>query len=121
MLTIDNVTVRIAGRVILDGASDSVPGGRRVGLVGRNGCGKSTLLKVIQGIIHPDGGETSTPKDWRIGALAQEAPSGPQPLIETVLSADSTVSSKDCGPEGASWARAPMRQSFGVEVSPPSG
>ncbi|GAA0563498.1 ABC-F family ATP-binding cassette domain-containing protein [Rhizomicrobium electricum] len=88
MLTIDNVTVRIAGRVILDGASAGVPAGRRVGLVGRNGCGKSTLLKAIQGIIHPDGGETTTPKDWRIGALAQEAPSGPQSLIETVLSAD---------------------------------
>jgi ATP-binding cassette, subfamily F, member 3 len=88
MLTIDNVTVRIAGRVILDGASASVPAGRRVGLVGRNGCGKSTLLKVILGLIHPDDGETSTPKDWRIGALAQEAPSGPQSLLETVLSAD---------------------------------
>jgi len=88
MLTIDNVTVRIAGRVILDGASASVPGGRRVGLVGRNGCGKSTLLKAIQGIIAPDTGETSTPKDWRIGALAQEAPSGPQSLLDTVLSAD---------------------------------
>ena len=88
MLTIDNVTVRIAGRVILDSASASVPGGRRVGLVGRNGCGKSTLLKAIQGIIVPDTGETSTPKDWRIGALAQEAPSGPQSLIDTVLAAD---------------------------------
>jgi ATP-binding cassette, subfamily F, member 3 len=88
MLTIDTVTVRIAGRVILDGASAGVPGGRRVGLVGRNGCGKSTLLKTIQGILHADSGDITTPKDWRIGALAQEAPSGPQSLIDTVLSAD---------------------------------
>ncbi len=88
MLTIDNLTVRIAGRVILNGASAAVPGGRRVGLVGRNGCGKSTLLKVIQGLLHPDDGETSTPRDWHIGALAQEAPSGPQSLLDTVLAAD---------------------------------
>jgi ATP-binding cassette subfamily F protein 3 len=88
MLTIDNLTVRIAGRVILNGASAAVPAGRRVGLVGRNGCGKSTLLKVIQGLLHPDDGETSTPRDWRIGALAQEAPSGPQSLLDTVLAAD---------------------------------
>jgi ATP-binding cassette subfamily F protein 3 len=88
MLTIDTLTVRIAGRVILDGASAGVPAGRRVGLVGRNGCGKSTLLKTIQGFLHADSGEITTPKDWRIGALAQEAPSGPQSLIDTVLAAD---------------------------------
>ncbi len=88
MLVIDNVTVRIAGRVILNGATATLPAGRRVGLVGRNGAGKSTLLNVIQGFLHPDDGETSLPKDWRMGALAQEAPSGPASLLDTVLSAD---------------------------------
>jgi len=88
MLGIDNLTVRIAGRAILKGASASLPAGRRVGLVGRNGAGKSTLLRVILGQLAADGGETSTPKDWRIGALAQEAPSGPASLIDTVLAAD---------------------------------
>ena len=88
MLVIDNLTVRIAGRVLLNGASAAVPAGRRVGLVGRNGAGKTTLLRVIQGQLAPDTGETSTPRDWRIGALAQEAPSGQTSLIETVLAAD---------------------------------
>lgn len=88
MLVIDNVTVRIAGRVILNGATATLPAGRRIGLVGRNGAGKSTLLKVIQGFLHPDDGETSMPKDWRLGALAQEAPSGPASLLDTVLAAD---------------------------------
>jgi ATP-binding cassette subfamily F protein 3 len=88
MLVIDNLTVRIAGRVLLNGASAALPAGRRVGLVGRNGSGKSTLLKVILGQFSSDGGEINTPKDWRIGALAQEAPSGSESLIETVLSAD---------------------------------
>jgi ATP-binding cassette, subfamily F, member 3 len=88
MLVIDNLIVRIAGRTILNGASASLPAGRRVGLVGRNGAGKSTLLKVILGQLAADAGGTSTPRNWRIGALAQEAPSGPDNLIDTVLAAD---------------------------------
>ena len=89
MLVIDNLTVRIAGRDIIKGASASLPAGRRVGLAGRNGAGKTTLLRVIQGQLAPDEGQISTPREWRIGALAQEAPTGPQSLIETVLAADS--------------------------------
>ncbi|MBV9693578.1 MAG: ABC-F family ATP-binding cassette domain-containing protein, partial [Alphaproteobacteria bacterium] len=89
MLVIDNIVVRIAGREILDGASASLPAGRRIGLVGRNGAGKSTLLMVILGGLTPDLGEVSWPKDWRIGAVAQEAPGGPMSLIETVLAGDS--------------------------------
>ena len=88
MLVIDNIIVRIAGREILDGASATLPAGRRIGLVGRNGAGKSTLLKVILGQLATDQGEITWPKDWRIGAVAQEAPSGPITLIETVLAAD---------------------------------
>ena len=88
MLGIDILTVRIAGRDILKGATASLPAGRRVGLVGRNGAGKTTLLKVILGQLAPDSGEISTPRSWRIGALAQEAPSGFESLVDTVLAAD---------------------------------
>ena len=88
MLVVDNIIVRIAGRKILDGASASLPAGRRIGLVGRNGAGKSTLLKVILGELHTDQGDVSWPRDWRIGAVAQEAPSGPITLLDTVLAAD---------------------------------
>ncbi len=88
MLAIDNIIVRIAGRKILDGATASLPAGRRIGLVGRNGAGKSTLLKVILGELHTDQGDVSWPRDWRIGAVAQEAPGGPISLLDTVLAAD---------------------------------
>jgi ATP-binding cassette subfamily F protein 3 len=88
MLAIDNIIVRIAGRKILDGATVSLPAGRRIGLVGRNGAGKSTLLKVILGELHTDQGDVSWPRDWRVGAVAQEAPSGPNTLLDTVLAAD---------------------------------
>jgi ATP-binding cassette subfamily F protein 3 len=88
MLSIDNVIVRIAGREILKGATAALPAGRRVGLVGRNGAGKSTLLKVIQGQLAPDGGDVSWPRDWKLGAVAQEAPGTEVSLLDTVLEAD---------------------------------
>ena len=49
MLHIDNLTIRIAGRKLLEGASARIPTGARVGLVGRNGTGKTTLFNVIAG------------------------------------------------------------------------
>jgi ATP-binding cassette subfamily F protein 3 len=88
MLAIDNITVRIAGREILKGATANLPAGRRIGLVGRNGAGKSTLFKVILGQLHQDDGEISVPSAWRVGAVAQEAPGTDVSLLDTVLEAD---------------------------------
>ena len=88
MLSIDNLIVRIAGREIIGGATVNLPAGRRIGLVGRNGAGKSTLLSVILGELVPDGGDVSWPRDWKIGAVAQEAPGNDISLLDTVLAAD---------------------------------
>lgn len=85
MLTIDNVTVRLGGRAILERASATVPVGARVGLIGRNGAGKSTLMKALIGEIEPDDGEISKPARARIGYIAQEAPSGNTTPEEVVL------------------------------------
>jgi ATP-binding cassette subfamily F protein 3 len=87
MLTIDNVTVRLGGRAILERASATVPVGARVGLIGRNGAGKSTLMKALIGEIEPDDGEISKPARARIGYIAQEAPSGSMTPEEVVLAA----------------------------------
>jgi len=89
MLTIDSIVVRIAGREIIKGASAALPPGRRIGLVGRNGAGKTTLFKVILGELAPDQGQVTSPRGWRVGTVAQEAPGGPESLLETVLAADS--------------------------------
>src|ERR1044072_249260 len=88
MLSFDNVTVRIAGREIINGATANLPAGRRIGLVCGNGAGKSTLLKVIRGELAADGGEVSWPRDWKVGAVAQEAPGTEDSLLDTVLAAD---------------------------------
>ncbi|HTT47002.1 MAG TPA: ABC-F family ATP-binding cassette domain-containing protein [Pseudolabrys sp.] len=87
MLVIDDLTVRIAGRTLLEHASASIPSGARVGLIGRNGTGKTTLFGVIAGDISPEHGEVTMSPRWRVGRLAQEAPNGPDSLLEVVLKA----------------------------------
>lgn len=88
MLHINDLTFRIAGRVLLNAATVHIPQGARVGLVGRNGAGKSTLLKLIMGDIAPDGGDIRLRPRASLGKLSQEAPEGPTPLIDCVLAAD---------------------------------
>src|SRR5512135_3842113 len=88
MLVIDDLTVRIAGRALIEGATVRITPGARVGLVGRNGSGKSTLFNVITGDLSPEHGSVELPPRWRIGRLAQEAPNGPESLLEVVLRAN---------------------------------
>ncbi len=88
MIHIDNLTYRIAGRPILEGASATIDSGHRVGLVGRNGAGKTTLLRLITRDIESDQGAIRLPVQARLGITQQEAPGGPESLIETVLAAD---------------------------------
>jgi len=88
MLAFDDLSVRIGGRLILQNASAQIPTGARVGLVGRNGAGKTTLFRVIAGEHAPEHGSVQTPARTRIGRLLQEAPAGPDRLIDIVLAAD---------------------------------
>ncbi|MBX5041708.1 ABC-F family ATP-binding cassette domain-containing protein [Rhizobium lentis] len=88
MITITDISARIAGRLLLDNASVSLPSGTKAGLVGRNGAGKSTLFRVITGDLSAETGSVSIPKGARIGQVAQEAPGTEDSLIEIVLAAD---------------------------------
>ncbi|MBP2547365.1 ATP-binding cassette subfamily F protein 3 [Neorhizobium galegae] len=88
MITITDLSARIAGRLLLDHASLSLPTGIKAGLVGRNGAGKSTLFRVITGDLGSESGSVTLPKAARIGQVAQEAPGTEDPLINIVLAAD---------------------------------
>ena len=88
MLHINDLSYRIEGRPIFEGATAGIPTGHKVGLVGRNGAGKTTLLKIIAGDLAPDMGSITVPRATRIGHVAQEAPGGNESLIDWVLNAD---------------------------------
>jgi len=88
MLHINDLTYRIGGRVLLEGATAVIPKGHRVGLVGRNGSGKTTLFNLIAGDLAIDSGDIRLRPLARLGRVAQEAPSGQHSLIEEVLAAD---------------------------------
>ncbi|MEZ5773730.1 MAG: ABC-F family ATP-binding cassette domain-containing protein [Hyphomicrobiaceae bacterium] len=88
MLHVNELSYRIEGRPIFEGATAGIPTGHKVGLVGRNGTGKTTLLRLISGEIQPDQGTITTTRNARIGIVAQEAPGGPESLIDWVLAAD---------------------------------
>ncbi len=88
MLQISEITLRIAGRPLIEDASVTIADGAKVGLVGRNGTGKTTLFKAICGEHAIDAGHITMPKGARIGKVEQEAPSGPTRLIDQVLQSD---------------------------------
>ncbi len=88
MLIINDLSIRIAGRLLLDHASLTLPAGTKAGLVGRNGTGKTTLFRAITGDQPTETGSISLPKNLRIGQVAQEAPGTEEPLIDIVMKAD---------------------------------
>ncbi len=88
LLIIEDASLRMAGRPLLDHATLRVDAGRRIGLVGRNGAGKSTLLRAIAGELALDGGAIHLAAGARMAQVRQEAPSGPATLLDTVLQGD---------------------------------
>jgi len=54
-IELSSASVRLGGRVVLDGLSLRLSEAR-IGVLGRNGSGKTTLLRLIAGLIAPDAG-----------------------------------------------------------------
>lgn len=88
MIVLEDVSLRIAGKLLLEHASAAIPEGARVGVVGRNGTGKTTLFRAILNETDIETGSIHVPSRARIGRVAQEAPAGPETLLEMVLKAD---------------------------------
>src|SRR4030081_1320847 len=88
MLSIPDISVRVAGRLLIHHSSAQIVPGARVGFVGRNGVGKSTLFSAIRGELPTETGAITIPSRWRVGSLAQEAPDGPESLVNIVPKAD---------------------------------
>jgi iron complex transport system ATP-binding protein len=83
-LEINNMSVEIGKRRIVEGVNIEVPDGRFVGLLGPNGSGKSTILKAIYRVLRPSSGQilldgadllAMKPRDvaQRVAVVAQES------------------------------------------------
>lgn len=88
MIDINNITVRIGSKVLLENASAHLSDGRKIGIVGANGCGKSTLFKVLLGNLETESGEVFFPKEARVSNVEQEITDTERPVLEFVLSQD---------------------------------
>lgn len=72
ILLLQDVTLTIGGKPLLEGAELSVSPSERLCLVGRNGSGKSTLLKIAAGLVEMDGGTRFFQPDATVRYLPQE-------------------------------------------------
>ena len=88
MLQIRNVLLRRGDRILFDSINITVHPGHRVGVVGRNGAGKPTLFELIEGRLHPEEGDISIPKDWRLAWLKQSTLPSARSAIEYVIDGD---------------------------------
>ena len=72
MLSVNNLSYYIGGRILFENASLHIKPKDKIGLIGLNGKGKSTLLKLINNDLTPDKGSISRAKDCSVGFLNQD-------------------------------------------------
>jgi ABC-type nitrate/sulfonate/bicarbonate transport system ATPase subunit len=88
LVTIDNVSVTLGGKLILSNVNATIPNitrtdqvqGQIVCLVGPSGCGKTTLFRTIAGLLDPDTGSVTLGaskkpvEPGQVGVVAQHYP-----------------------------------------------
>jgi ABC transport system ATP-binding/permease protein len=80
VLELEDVTVTIGGRRLLDAETWRIGPGERIGLVGVNGSGKTTLLRLLAGELEPDAGRRVQGQTVRLAHLTQELADLPESL-----------------------------------------
>lgn len=71
VVDLDDVSVVLGGKSILDGLTWNIGPGDRFGILGENGAGKTTLLSVIQGVLPPTSGRVKIGKTVKFAVLSQ--------------------------------------------------
>ncbi len=90
MIKLDNITVQIASKILLENASMQISDGQKVGIVGTNGCGKTTLFKVLKGEHDVNSGEAFCSPNQQKAFVEQEIAEKDLslPILNYVLSKD---------------------------------
>ena len=68
---LDDVTVTLGDRTLLDHVTTTFAPGQRVGLLGPNGAGKTTLLRALVGDLETDAGTVTRGTTVRLAYLSQ--------------------------------------------------
>jgi zinc/manganese transport system ATP-binding protein len=66
VLDVEDVSVSLSGRQVLDRVSFAIDRGELAGLIGSNGAGKTTLLRVILGLQHTTSGRVRIMGEQRV-------------------------------------------------------
>lgn len=106
MIKLENITVQIASKILLENASAQIADGQKIGIVGNNGCGKTTLFKVLKGEHDVNSGEVFCPPARLKAFVEQEIREEDlqKPILNYVLGKDRKLAElrrleKDARPE----------------------
>jgi zinc transport system ATP-binding protein len=91
------LTLRRAGRTVLDGVDLAVGPGEIVTLIGPNGAGKSTLVRVLLGLVAPDSGRVRRRVGLRVGYSPQAF--SPDPVLPLTVARFLTLGARAHRPE----------------------
>jgi zinc/manganese transport system ATP-binding protein len=91
VLRVEDVSVSLGGRQVLDRVSFVVEAGGFCGLIGSNGAGKTTLLRVVLGLITPSSGRVEV----RGGARSRRTPGVGYVPQKIVFEADVPLRARD--------------------------
>jgi ATP-binding cassette, subfamily F, member 3 len=91
MISLKNITLRRAAKVLLQDCSVTIQPGEKVALVGRNGAGKSSLFALLTGQLHEDKGDFFMPSGWRMAQVLQHMPETDNTATEFVLTGDTRL------------------------------
>jgi ABC transport system ATP-binding/permease protein len=72
VLELEDVSVTLGDKPLVDGLTWRVGPGDRIGLVGVNGSGKTTVLRLLAGALEPDAGKRIQGQTVRLAYLSQE-------------------------------------------------
>ncbi|MFI2651094.1 ABC transporter ATP-binding protein [Micromonospora fulviviridis] len=138
-VTAQDVSVRLAGQMILHDLNFEVPEGAMVGLLGPNGSGKSTLLRTLWHALAPSAGAVLVDGDdvaglstrelaRRIGVLMQDDGTDPRYTVREVVETGrlphrSLLGADDSpgDPVGAALAEAGVAEFVGRRIDTLSG
>lgn len=88
MIDIQNLTVQIGQRVLLDNTSFYIGDNHKVGLIGHNGCGKTTFFKVLLGQTEYFDGDINLPQNACIASVEQTIEDTSMSVLDYVISKD---------------------------------